>query len=285
MSYQLASEISSELSPIFVTAPSIRSGTTLLQRLLCSSSNALIYGEECGKDLELLLQLYASKVAVYSHSRRRVAASLKRVLDGDVNDWITDLMPDLDGYLQALGRSFLSGLAYCRDYAAEVGRPVWGIKYPGWPPHFINLLRKVMPQSRFIIIHRDITDCLRSAKARRSVNTEQEVRQFCKAWADNLTFMLGMKNDRSVLVISYEELLTEPERIGSLLAGFAGVRDMKLEILNHKINAWADDMGQGASRAGYIEPVTLTETERSIADESASRLRAAVLQIENTNVR
>jgi hypothetical protein len=275
MSNPISSEINSELNPIFVTSPSIRSGTTLLQRLLCSSSNALIYGEECGKDLELLLQLYASKSAIYTHSRQGFSTSLKRVLDGDVNDWILDLMPELNGYLDALRRAYLSGLAYCRDYALEVGRPVWGIKYPGWSPHLIRLIRRVMPKSRFIIIHREIVDCLRSAKARRSVNTEQEVRQFCKTWADNLAFMLGLENDPSVLLVKYAELVTEPLKVSEMLVGFADVQDMRLETLNHKINNWADGESNGMNKSSYIEPMDLTETEKAIAEESASILKAA----------
>lgn len=33
-----------ELSPLLVMSPSIRPGTTLLQRLLCPAGNALAYG-------------------------------------------------------------------------------------------------------------------------------------------------------------------------------------------------------------------------------------------------
>ncbi|HEX8144797.1 MAG TPA: sulfotransferase [Pyrinomonadaceae bacterium] len=275
MSQLLPPQTTSELNPLIVTAPSIRSGTTLLQRLLCSSSNALIYGEECGKDMELSLQLYASKVAVYSHAGQRFAADLKRVLEGDVNDWILDLMPELDGYIGALGRAYFSGLAYCRDYAALVGRPVWGIKYPGWSPHVIRLIRQVMPKSRFIIIYREIEDCLRSAKARRSVNSEAEAGQFCKAWAQNLTFMLGLSDDSSVLLLKYAELVKEPERVIESLAEFADVREMRLEILSHKINTWVDAEVSMAQRPGYIEPVALTEAEKRIADESARAVSLA----------
>jgi hypothetical protein len=274
MSY-ISHKLASDLDPIIVTSPAIRSGTTLLQRLLCSSRNALIYGEECGKDLELLLQIYASRVAAYSHSRRRFSTSLQRVLDGQVNDWILDLMPDVDGYLTALGRACLSGLAYCRDYAAEVGRPVWGIKYPGWPPHFINLVRRFMPRARFIIIYRDIVDSLRSAKARRSVNSEQEARQFCDEWKNNLSFMLGLGDDPSVLLVSFAELVRSPEEVLEAVAGFAGVEGIQIATLGDKINVRLDGDGQKMSAPGYIEPAALTETEKRIARESVSALGKA----------
>jgi hypothetical protein len=269
MNFTLPPEVVSDLDPLIVTSPTIRSGTTLLQRLLCSSRNALIYGEECGKDLELLLQIYASKMAAYQHSRQRSSTTLGSVLDGEVNRWIADLMPDMDGYMKALGRAYLSGLTYCRDYAAGVGRTVWGIKYPGWPPHLISLIRQAIPESRFLIIYRDIVDCLRSAKARRSVNSEQEARQFCNDWKNNLSFLLAMRNDPSVLLLKYAELVTTPERVIETIAGFTGARDIQLETLSHKIN---DGGGRSINQTGYIEPAALTEAEERIARESASAL-------------
>ena len=275
-------EAASDLDPIIVTSPTIRSGTTLLQRLLCSSPDALIYGEECGKDLELFLQIYVSKLSFYTHARGSFDASLHRVLDGDVNDWILDLMPDADGYLAALGQACFAGLAYCRDYAARAGRTVWGVKYPGWRPHVISLLRRTLPRARFVVIHRDIAGCLRSAKARGSVTSEQEARAFCNDWRVNLSFMLGMRGDPAALVVSYADLVGEPERTIGVIEGFTGARGMRPEVLQHKINAWVDADGKTANRSGYIAPADLTETETRIADEAASALASAVSGVNAT---
>ena len=79
--------ISCELDPLVITAPTIRSGTTLLQRLLCSSRKALIYGELCAQDLEFFLHFYTCKVQQYDCRREEVATSLHKVLSGEVNDW------------------------------------------------------------------------------------------------------------------------------------------------------------------------------------------------------
>src|SRR6185295_800298 len=168
-----------ELDPVIITSPTIRSGTTLLQRLLCSATNALIYGETCAQDLEVFLTLYRSRALMYSVGKPNYAASLSHVRAGDVNDWILDLMPDIDGYLEQLGRCCFSLLTYCRDYAVGAGRPIWGLKAPGFKPHTIALIRQAMPQARFLYIHRDVVDCLRSAKARQTVRSELEVKEFC----------------------------------------------------------------------------------------------------------
>jgi Sulfotransferase family len=271
MNLILPPEVASDLDPLVVTSPTIRSGTTLLQRLLCSSSNTLVYGEECGKDLELMLQIYRSKAVSYLYSRERLSAILQSVLDGEVNQWTADLLPDVDGYVGAFGRASLAGLAYCRDYAAALGRPVWGIKYPGWPPNMISLIRRAMPRSRFLIIYRDVADCLRSAKARGSVASEQAARQFCGDWKNNLSFMLAMRGDPSVFLLKYAELVTTPASVIEALVGFTGARDIRPETLSHRINV------EGASptdQPSYVEPAALTETEKRIADEAAAAFEA-----------
>jgi hypothetical protein len=228
----------------------------------------------------MFLTVFASKVTVYSHAKLRMASDLARVLNGEVNDWILDLMPAMEGYLDAIGRGGFAGLAYCRDYATQVGRPIWGIKYPGWSPYFIRLLRQVMPNSRFIVIHRDIEGCLRSAKARRSANSEEEARQFCRTWAENLAFLLSMKSDPSVLLLNYAELIAEPEKVVEAIAKFAAVRDMRSEILSYKINTRVEGDGLTTGQSGYIEPAALTEAEMRIAAEAASVLRQAMRGID-----
>jgi hypothetical protein len=58
--------LSLDLDPLIIGSPTPRCGTTLLQRLLCSSQHALIYGEKCAQDLELFLNIYTFKVQEYT---------------------------------------------------------------------------------------------------------------------------------------------------------------------------------------------------------------------------
>src|SRR5260370_35678049 len=97
--------IVSDLDPLVITAPTIRSGTTLLQRLLCSSSRALIYGELCAQDLEFFLNFYTFKSQQYNRRHEEVSTTLRNVLARDVNDWIPTLMPEISGYLRTIRRA------------------------------------------------------------------------------------------------------------------------------------------------------------------------------------
>jgi hypothetical protein len=260
-----------ELDPIIITSPTIRSGTTLLQRLLCSATNALIYGETCAQDLEFFLTLYPSKAMMYNIGKHAYAASLDKVQGGDVNDWLLDLMPDIDGYLAQLGRCSFALLDYCRDYAVTAGRPIWGLKAPGFRPHTIALIRQAMPRSRFIYIHRDVVDCLRSAKAKQAVCSEQEVKEFCNLWADNLRYALSLSQESSIFLLNYAEFMAEPGASLQRIAAFSGAQGMKPEVLGRKINARPSDAG--ASASGYIEPATLTDAEMQIVSDLTAPLR------------
>ena len=260
-----------DLNPVIITSPTIRSGTTLLQRLLCSATNALIYGETCAHDLELFLTVYQSRALMYGMGKPGYAARLSRVQAGEVNDWILDLMPGIDGYLEALGRSCFALLTYCRDYAASAGRPVWGLKAPGMKIPTLDLIRQTMPQARFIYIHRDIVDCLRSAKARQTVRSEPEVKEFCRSWAANLDYALGFSHEPFVHILSYAELIAAPGKCLPQIAAFAGAQGIRADVLRRKINTRPRDAGPGPR--DYIEPATLTDAEMQIVCDLTSPLR------------
>lgn len=250
-----------ELKPLLITSPTIRCGTTLLQRLLCSSGNALIYGEEIGKDLELQLQIFASRKMVYMHSRQRFASSLDRVMQGDANDWIPDLMPDIDGYLEALRQGSFAGLSYCQQYAKAHGRELWGFKYPGWQPHLIRMLFDAMPGTSAIYIFRNLTDCVRSAKAWGELHSEADTQQFCAQWAGHMTFMQQWQLSNPVLMLSYEDLVSEPMQAIERLRNFLPFEDIKPELLQHKINNMTEGADTRRDHLNYIEPAALTELE------------------------
>ncbi len=266
--------IASDLDPLVISAPTIRCGTTLLQRLLCSSSKALIYGELCAQDLEFFLNLYAFKSRQYQTRNDEVATALDNVLGGDVNNWIPTLMPDLAEYLKALGRGAFSAISYCRDYARSVGRPVWGFKCPGWNSATVRLMRTTMPGARFIFIDRELRDCLRSAKAHGkafgALYAKPEVEEFCRSWVENREYMLSLANEPAVLCLRFEELLREPLPTLARIAEFAGVDDMDSEVLSHRVNAWQSRDLVTSAKDGYLQPAELDEYDWQVINATRS---------------
>ena|SRR3989441_4957674 len=267
------SAIVSDLDPLVITAPTIRSGTTLLQRLLCSSSKALIYGELCAQDLEFFLNFYAFKSQQYNCRQEEVSTSLRRVLAGDVNDWIPTLMPEIPDYLRAIGRAAFSGISYCRDHAIGLGRPVWGFKHPAWNPATVRLMRALMPRARFIFIHRELKDCLKSAKAQGvtygATYSKSEVEEFCRSWAENREYLLSLDGEATVFSLQFEDLVREPQETLARMTKFTGVQDMDPNVLNHKVNTWAGEDYVMQSKNGYFEPAELDDSDQRIVDATA----------------
>jgi hypothetical protein len=262
--------VRTDFDPLLVSSPIIRSGTTLLQRLLCSSPRALIYGEMCGQDLTLTLNLYAARVRLLTHHKDHYQRTMQLVLGGQVNDWILDLTPDVDDYLAAVGKSCLSWLGYCRDYASRAGRPVWGIKVPGLTPALLKLARGVMPECRLLYIHRDIADCVRSAKAMAWASSADEVQQLCLAWVENLRYVLALGDDPRLLVVRFADLLGEPVRALERIATFSGATQMDQNVLEHRVNTFVAGAREESS---YVPPADLTDDERQIIADITSEFR------------
>ncbi len=258
------------LAPVLVTSPTVRSGTTLLQRLLCSSPDALIYGEEIGKDLDLQLQISSSRRLVYGHSRQRFTDSLDRVVAGDGDDWIPDLMPGIDGYLEALHEGAFAGLAYCRRHAESIGRPVWGFKYPGWPPHLVRQLFDHLPGTRVVFLVRNLADTARSAKAWGAIADAQDLQAFCSQWAQGVAFMQQWQQAHPVLVLSFDALVAEPAPALARLQDFLGIRAIDPRVLDRRINNLTQGLDTRHGHTGYIEPASLTAQEQAMV-EAATR--------------
>jgi hypothetical protein len=258
------------LSPVLVTSPTVRSGTTLLQRLLCSSPGALIYGEEIGKDLDLQLQIFSSRKLVYAHSRQRFAAGLEQVLAGDTGDWILDLMPGIDGYLDALHRGAFAGLDHCRQQAEAAGRTVWGFKYPGWPPHLTRQLFDHLPGTRVVFMVRDLADTARSAKAWGGLAGEHDLQALCGQWLQGVQFMQQWQRDHAVLMLSFEDLVAEPAAVLAQLQDFLGVSGMDPRVLERRINNLTQGLDTRHGHNGYIAPAPLTAPELALVQAATA---------------
>ena len=261
--------MTSDLDPLIVTAPTIRCGTTLLQRLICSSSDALLFGEPAANDLGMALRLIRAQTALYASQRDEFAGSLEAFTSGNRNDWMIDLMPDVDGYTRAIAEGFLQPLAYCRDFARRAGRRVWGVKYPGWTAEVLRLILETMPRAKMIYIHRDIVPVLRSAKARGSLR-RAEVKPFCEQWSANMRGAMALPPSERLLMLSYEELIAEPEATLQRLESFAGLAGIDRAVMAKRVNAWSDEEG-----SSYIAPAELSDAERQAAQAAREQVTSS----------
>jgi hypothetical protein len=240
----------------------------LLQRLLSSASNTLIYGENSANDLNFFSNLVANKEMLFRQSKDWRNAQLQDVLRGNVNQWIPDLMPEIDNYLAAYKNTALNMIKHYADFAAQNGKTVWGVKLPEWHPHQLLQLRQLLPGAKIIYLQRNLADCLRSAKGIQMVQNLTEVRQFCQSWKQYSDFALQHLINENILHLNYEELVKQPETGINTLEQFTGAHDIVPQVMKIKVNTFAGDHKlEPGTKEAYLSPIALDADEQAIVAE------------------
>ncbi len=192
----------STFNPVFIASPIRRSGTTLLQRLFCSAPNTLIYGENCANENQFFSNIYSSKQLFFQHNSGARDNMLQKVLDGDANEWIADLMPEMGPYMEALKKSCFSLFDHYQQFAESKGRPIWGMKMAEWHPSSWQQLQGLFPDSRLVYIHRNLRDSVRSAKRVNMVQSLQEIQQFSQTYREYLDY-IKLQYPHPKLIVDY----------------------------------------------------------------------------------
>lgn len=251
-------------APIIISAPVRRSGTTLIQRILTSSGQALIYGESCANDLQISINLYLGKKAMLSSQKGWRTQQLNAVLAGNVNDWIPDLMPDIDTYLAAYQKQVIQCLDVYKRFAYQEGRQQWGMKLPEWPPTNLIQAKSFFPNLKIIYITRDLTSCVKSAKKVDMIRSLTELEQFARTWLYHLQSAQQQLNGDFILKLSYQDLIKNPLRVMGQLVAFTGIEGMDLDVLNHKFNTFKTNIQTSQRLGTYTEPALLTVEEERV---------------------
>lgn len=228
--------MSGHLQPIFIVAPAQRCGTTLIQRLLSSSPNTLIFGETVANDIHLLTSLYQNKQLMISgpHNTWR-DEQIQQVLKGEVNAWIPDLMPEREAYLSNFRQSLESYCAFYQSYIEKQGRSQWGCKMPGWPLPQFSFLLELLPAAKVIYIHRDLEECVISARTINLCLDEPSTQQFRQYYTFNHTEAERRLRTDRVLWIDYRELVNQPNQVIEQLEAFTNARPIDRRVMEHKI--------------------------------------------------
>ncbi len=257
-------------TPLLISSAIRRSGTTLIQRLLSSANNGLIYGESCAYDLQFGLQIYLSKQMQFQVRAQHQDALLEKVLAGDANDWIADLMPPIADYLEAQKKHCFGVIDFLRAYAEAQNRPVWGVKMAEWPVNQIFQLQRFFPDTRLIYIHRDLLACVQSARRVNLYTNLQELEYLCQTWQQNYQAIRGQYPAEQLLLIDYQQLLDQPETVIAELENFSGAQGIQRSVLDQRINTLKSDLQRAPQGDGYLQPFTeLSEEENLLVERYA----------------
>ena len=256
-------------APVIVTSPTTRCGTTLVQRLLCASDNAFVYGEEIGQQFRNLAGMFAHQIKHCEQNGAAMDDAFYLALAGGLRDWRPGLMPPAQTMLNAWTHAYYQLPLALAAFGQSVERPIWGFKWPGCPAPTVRTFLALMPASKVVFVIRNLVDALKSAKARRFVVTAEDSARYCAEWALNVREFTALAADSRVMILRYEDLMADQLERMAALSAFTGAVGMRRSEFDLKVNTFEGSEDEGRSPTQYIAPAPLDE-----ADWAALRAQA-----------
>ncbi|MFC4990681.1 sulfotransferase [Rubritalea tangerina] len=248
--------------PVIVLSPIVRSGSTLLQRLLCSAPNTLIYGDTVGQEIEFLANYATTRELMLRTQQATIEPVRSKVLQGDVSEFITPLSPSLAGSLKGFQDAAKTWIEVCRKESLDHGRDVWGWKMAGAEASTLARIAQWYPDAKFIWIERNLKDCLTSAKAAGMVaGKEQASAMIQRAQACKQAFTNLQANKLS---LSFETILQNPASTIQQLEQFTGAMGIDPSVFDERINQFGSK--------SYLPPTPLTHEEEAVLTTSPQPL-------------
>lgn len=258
-----------QLTPVFITAPTARNGVTLLQRLLNSSRKIIVYGENLSF-MSVLPKLVHSAVQVHTERTAEFAAAREQFLKQTTEGWTSNLWPEPQPLMMVAFEAFYKSAVAYQQSTEKYSYQRWGVKNPLNEPQMIERMRILMPKARFVFIYRHPFDVIKSAKSRKFVTDEAQLRRYALQWREVLSNVVAY-NFPEVWVLKYEDLTANPEPVIDQLERFAGVTGIDRSVMKRKINTFAlpSDQMEGANEKGYVKPDELSSDEKKIITDIA----------------
>lgn len=190
-------------APIFILGCSWRCGSTLLQRLLCSVEELMVWGENMAIS-SLMLEM-----CTRLRSREKASSSERAQFRRAGDAWIANMSPEVAN-AEALCRDWLLG--FYLPATRKLGKLRWGFKEVRHDATIADFLTKLFPHGKVILLVRNPVDVLASLRSRAWYRTATAgPAAAVDSWCRNVASFLEAQ-ERHVLV-RYEDLITDGRKM------------------------------------------------------------------------
>jgi tetratricopeptide (TPR) repeat protein len=260
--------------PLIISAPTERNGVTLLQRLLNSTRQIIVYGEDT-YFFKSMPEMIRTRQSLHDTGGPAAAGVLKQFCEETTEFWSSNLWPDTRLYAETMRDCFNRVAQVYAATAKHYGFKRWGIKHPMTTAVELTNLLGLLDRSPTLFIHRHPIAVARSAKARRFAVGPEQIKNLGQRWNDNMCATLDVEWPH-MLVIPHHALTSEPDSWIDRIEAFAGLQGIDRSTLQRRFNTFTGEPANGHSPTQYIEPADLTAEETAAILGTTAEARARV---------
>ncbi len=251
--------------PIFLLSAGWRSGSTLLQRLVCSDPSVLVWGEPY--DLCHATERLIASLRPFTEDWPKPGFFIDAKNDGELAEqWIANLYPPLESVREAHERFFLTLFA---EAGERRGFTRWGLKEVRYGRDQIQYLRWLFPGARFVLLVRNPEDCWRSYRGkgwfwRWPDQPVRTARCFARNWTRLAGDFLHESEANDTYLVRYEDL-NLPDTLKELSQHLN--MPIASDALKNRIGGGVKPARRGCRVAEKLESVIIRREARAVAPQ------------------
>lgn len=219
----------SALAPVFVSACAWRSGSTLLQRLIISSGEVFVWGENAAMTSYLLR--ICKNIARWESLIERQRRNFQK---HHANGWIANLNPVPPVPSLEASRAFF--LHYYYPATEELGYTRWGFKEVRHGAEQVSYLLECFPKCRIVFLLRHPRDVLASNAANEWYPDLGGAAGVIRRWMRNVASISELRDTR-ILLLRFEDILSDIATTTARLEQHLGLStgSIDVDILQQRI--------------------------------------------------
>ncbi|MEO8006454.1 MAG: sulfotransferase [Betaproteobacteria bacterium] len=237
--------------PVFILGCTFRTGSTFLQRLINSSGEVFIWGENMGIAEDL--RVTVAKLA----SWRAISDGQGGDLEQNRNDaWIANLNPALPHAAEAAARAFFT--TYYAQATRQRGCARWGFKEVRCDAGTARFLLQLFPDARIVLLVRQPQDVLASMATSSWYAHAGGGAGVLKAWRSGVEGFLSLQDSR-VQLMRLEDFAASPVAALERLGEHIGIDPARIDasILHRPVRGSTSDPALGAAEHAALAEADL----------------------------